>query len=338
MKRLLAAIAAIGLFLVFAFFTYDEGTSQSVQNDNMPYVGLLQLTSHPSLDQISEGTVDALADNGYIPGETMELNFQNAQGDQANLASIATQYMNNNADLMVGVATPAVQALANASEEVPIIMGAVSDPVHAGLVEDLENPGGNITGVSDFSPIEDQINLLLELVPDAENIGILHSSSEENAIIQGEEAAELIAEKDLNPVTMTVANTNDVNQVGAQLATQVDAIWVPNDNVIASAFPSLVETTNAENIPVIPAVDAMVSQGGLATVGINQYSLGYLTGEISAQVLDGKDPGEIPIQYSEELDLVVNYDQAENLGITVPEDIQAESIPIDEYNNGEEAA
>lgn len=338
MKKMIGFIIGVFVILGIGFFTYEEDTQNNAEGetaDDTVNVGLLQLASHPALDDIAQGTVDALEDGGFIEGENMNLDYQNAQGDQSNLSTMSTRFVSNDSDIMVGIATPAAQALANESSDTPIIMGAVTDPVNVGLVDDLENPGGNITGVSDMTPVREQIELILEIMPDAERIGVFHSASEENSVLQGEIAVDVLNELGLEAVQMTVTSTNDVSQVGTQLVNEVDAIWVPNDNIIASAFPTLIESADNAGIPVFPAVDTMVAQGGLATLGLNQYNLGYVTGQMTAAVLNGEDPGTMAIQYPDEVDLVINQEKADNLNIDLPENVVEEAADITESNTVE---
>lgn len=329
MKKMIGFIAILTILLTYAFISGLRTTTETAQKD-LPVVGLLQLTSHPALDLITQGIIDSLSEEGFVDGETMILDFQNAQGDQSNLNSMSTRFVSRDADIMIGIATPAAQALANASSDIPIVLGAITDPEASNLVASNEQPGGNITGVSDATPIKEQLSLLKDLLPDAKNIGILYSSSEDNSIVQGKQAEELAKELGFETTTMTVSSTNDVAQIGAALASQVDAVWVPTDNTIASAMNTLVEATDAEGIPIIPAVDTMVEQGGLATVGLNQYELGKLTGKMTAAILKGEiEPATSPIQYLEQGDIFINQEKAAELGITIPQSILEQAVNID---------
>ncbi len=309
-------IICLVALLTVAFFTTK---TETVTKEEKPMVGILQLTSHPALDLIYKGIVDELNDAGYIDGETMTLDFQNAQGDQSNLNSMSTRFVSRGADVMVGIATPSAQALANSSQDIPIVLGAVTDPEGSGLVKSNEAPGGNITGVSDLTPIKEQFSLIKEVLPEAQKIGILYSSSEDNSIVQAEQAIEIAEEMGLDTQVMTVSSTNDVAQVASTLAAQVDAIWVPTDNTIASAMNTLVSAADSNLIPVFPAVDTMVEEGGLATVGLDQYELGRLTGEMVVAILNGDaDPSTTPIRYLDQGTIIINEEKAEQLGITIP--------------------
>ncbi len=317
MKKMIGFIICLTALLTVAFFTSSNETAP--MKDDKPMVGILQLTSHPALDLIYQGTVDALNDAGYIDGETMTLDFQNAQGDQSNLNSMSARFVSREADVMVGIATPSAQALANSSQEIPIVLGAVTDPEGSGLVKSNEAPGGNITGVSDLTPIKEQFALIKEILPEAQTIGILYSSSEDNSIVQADQAIEIAQEMGLDTQVMTVSSTNDVSQVGATLASQVDAIWVPTDNTVASAMNTLVSAADSNGIPIFPAVDTMVEEGGLATVGLDQYKLGRLTGEMVVAILNGEsEPATTPIQYLDQGEVIINEEKAKQLGITIP--------------------
>ncbi|WP_407371421.1 tryptophan ABC transporter substrate-binding protein [Carnobacterium sp.] len=316
MKKMIGFIICLVALLTVAFFTTK---TETVTKEEKPMVGILQLTSHPALDLIYKGIVDELNDAGYIDGETMTLDFQNAQGDQSNLNSMSTRFVSRGADVMVGIATPSAQALANSSQDIPIVLGAVTDPEGSGLVKSNEAPGGNITGVSDLTPIKEQFSLIKEVLPEAQKIGILYSSSEDNSIVQAEQAIEIAEEMGLDTQVMTVSSTNDVAQVASTLAAQVDAIWVPTDNTIASAMNTLVSAADSNLIPVFPAVDTMVEEGGLATVGLDQYELGRLTGEMVVAILNGDaDPSTTPIRYLDQGTIIINEEKAEQLGITIP--------------------
>lgn len=317
MKKMIGFIICLTALLTVAFFTSSNETAPT--KESKPMVGILQLTSHPALDLIYQGTVDALNEAGYIDGETMTLDFQNAQGDQSNLNSMSARFVSRGADVMVGIATPSAQALANSSQEIPIVLGAVTDPEGSGLVKSNETPGGNITGVSDLTPIKEQFALIKEILPEAQTIGILYSSSEDNSIVQADQAIEIAREMGLDTQVMTVSSTNDVSQVGATLASQVDAIWVPTDNTVASAMNTLVSAADSNSIPIFPAVDTMVEEGGLATVGLDQYELGHLTGEMVVAILNGEsEPATTPIQYLAQGKVIINEEKAKQLGITIP--------------------
>jgi putative ABC transport system substrate-binding protein len=290
-------------------------------------IGVNQYVTHAALDASYQGFVDALADAGYIDSENIKIDLQNAQGDQSNANTIATKLVNDNNDLILAIATPSAQAVANATKDIPILVTAVTDPQGSGLVASNEAPGGNVSGTSDLTPIKNQIELLTQLVPNAKNIAVLYCSSESNSKIQAEMAIEAAAEYGLTAVEATVSNSNEIQQVVQSLVGKVDAIYAPTDNIIASGMPTVTLVTNDNGIPVICGEEGMVDAGGLATYGIDYYKLGRLTGEQAVKIIKGEATTDtMPIGYlpDEEYTLKINEEVATKLGIEIPADLQAE--------------
>jgi putative ABC transport system substrate-binding protein len=332
---IIALLGIVGVLVAALLLTNteeNEATDQTETTDPSTEetfrIGILQTTSHPSLDEIREGTIEGLAEQGYIEGDNIEVIFQNAQGDQSLLNTMAGDMVESNLDLLIGIATPAQQALANATSEIPIVMGAVADPVGAGLVSSLDEPGGNVTGVQNRTPVEDQIELALDAFPEATRIGLLYSSGEDNAAYESQRATEVIESLGAEAVPYTVSNTNELQQMVGSMVTEVDLIYLPVDNTIASAFDVVVQEATQANIPLVPTVDLMIAQGGLLTVGINQFDMGVETGRLSAQLLEGADPATTPVFVMDQGEILVNPDQAETLGVNLPESIVEEAVLI----------
>jgi putative ABC transport system substrate-binding protein len=292
-------------------------------------VGVLQFVSHPALDEIYRGVQAGLKAEGYEAGKKIQLNFQNGQADQSKLATMSQQLVQQKADVLIGIATPAAQALANTTQDIPIVLGAISDPVSAGLVASNEKPGGNITGVSDQSPVEAQIQLLKTILPDAKKLGILYASSEENSKYQVTKAESAAKAQGLATKSYAVPSSNEIAQTVQVMSGEVDVIYIPTDNTIANAMQTVVSEANRSKTPIFPSVDTMVKEGGLATVGINQYELGVQTGKMAADILAGKSqPATTPIYTFETGDIIINQKQADYLGITVPDKVKAEAKQI----------
>ena len=260
-------------------------------------IGISQYVEHPALDAAREGFVDALADNGFVDGENITLDVQNAQADQSNLKTISQRFVNNGENLILAIATPAAQAVASETTEIPILGTAITDYEGAKLVDSNDAPGGNISGTTDMNPVKEQIDLLVQLAPDAKNIGLLYTSSEDNSVIQADMMKEACEALGLNVVEATVTSSNDVQQVTQSMVGKVDAIYIPTDNVLASSMPIVSEITTENKIPVICGEENMVLSGGLATLGINYYNLGYQTGEMAVKILNGEaTPATMPIE------------------------------------------
>lgn len=273
---------------------------------------------HESLDSAREGFIDALADNGYVDGDNITIDVQNAQGDSSNLSTISDRFVNNQSDMVLAIGTGAAQSIASKTSDIPVLFTAVTDPVDAGLVNSNENPGGNVTGTNDMSPLKEQIEYLVELYPNIQTIGLTYCSSEDNSILQVEQAKKVIEEMGLKWVEGTVTNSNDVQQVTQSVAEKCDAIYVPTDNTYASAMGIVGEIAKEYGIPVSCGAIGMVADGGLATLGLNYYNLGYQTGEMAVRVLEGADTSTMPVESLVKYDYYINKDMAEALGFEVP--------------------
>lgn len=321
--RILAVILTAALILVASGCAVRTGTDENKENTDKITVGIIQYAEHIALDSAREGFIDSLKDNGYIEGENIIYDLQNAQGDQSNLSTISDRFIGNKVDMVLAIATPAAQAIAGKTTEIPILATAITDFEDARLVDSNEAPGKNVTGTSDMNPIKEQIDLLVKLVPDAKTVGVIYTSSEPNSVVQAKVAKEAIENLGLTYTEVTVTNTNDVQQATQSLVDQCDAIYIPTDNILASAMPTVYGVTAETKTAVICGETGMVSNGGLATLGINYYDLGYQTGEMAVRVLKGESqPAEMPIQTPAEYDFAINGTIAEEFGIAIPADLQ----------------
>lgn len=286
-------------------------------------IGILQLVEHNALDSACQGFKDALKDGGYIEGQNLEIDFQNAQADQSNLKTMSQRFVNNKVDLILAIATPAAQSVAAETKDIPVLVTAVTDLVSAKLVESNEKPNTNVSGTTDMNPIKEQIDLLKKFAPNAKKVGVLYTSSEDNSILQAKIAKEAIEALGMEYVEKTVTSTNDVQQVTQSLVTKVDAIYIPTDNILASSMPIVSEAANAAKVPVICGEANMVTAGGLATLGIDYYKLGRQTGEMAIRVLKGEaKPAEMPVESLKDMEYTINKATAEAIGITIPEDLK----------------
>ena len=287
-----------------------------------PYrIGINQLVQHPALDSATAGFKEAFSEAGV----EVEFDEQNANGEQATALTIAQQFAADDLDLTLAVATPAAQAMAQNIINIPLLFTAVTDPVSAELVDSMEEPGSNVTGTSDAAPIEGQLELLKQLVPDAERVGIVYASGEVNSQVQVDQAEEAAGPLGLEIVTQTVTTVNEIQQAVEALG-DVDAIYVPTDNMVVAGIASLVQVAEDKQIPVIAAEEGTVEGGAVATLGIDYTELGRQTGEMALRILrDGEDPATMPVETATEFTYVVNEAAAERQGVTIPEDILAEA-------------
>ncbi|MEJ6488548.1 ABC transporter substrate-binding protein [Leucobacter sp. USCH14] len=317
------AAAALTLSACSSSDSSGEGGSTETYN-----IGISQFVQHPALDSATEGFKQAFIDAGYVEGETVNFDEQNANAEQATAVTIAQGFATSDNDLVLAVATPAAQAAAQAITDKPILFTAVTDAVSAELVDSNETPGGNVTGTSDLAPLDEQLKMLQEIVPDAKKVGIVYASGEVNSEVQVEAAEEAAGELDLEIVTKTVTTANDIAQATEALG-DVDAIYVPTDNLVVSGIASLVQVAEEKQIPVIGAEAGTVEGGAVATLGIDYVDLGHQTGEMAIKILeDGADPAELPVETSKSFTYVVNPGAAERMGVEIPKDIldQAETV------------
>ena len=320
MKRLITTIIALVAFLAFAFFHEQKIATQAAKT---PTVGILQLMTHPALDSIHKGIIAGLKENGYVVGKNLKIDYQNAQGDQSNLKSMSDRFANEKVNMMVGIATPSAQSLAHVTTKTPIVMGAISDPVGSGLVKSLTNPSnnGNITGTQHIEPVAQQVKLIKKLMPNLKTIGGIYTSSDDSSTAEFKEFKQLAQKAGIEVKTYTITSTNDIDQVAATMAHEVQAVYVPTDNTVASGIQALLKNTNAAKIPVFASVATMVKSGAVATYSVSQYDIGRLTGKLVAQILKGKKPNQMPIQHVTQGDYAFNLSQAQRFGINIPQDL-----------------
>ena len=290
-----------------------------------PKIGVVQLVEHTALDAAYQGFVDGLKEAGYEDGKNLTIDYQNAQGEQANCVTIAQKLVNDQNDLILAIATPAAQAVVNFTDTIPVLVTAVTDPASAKLVNSNELPGTNVSGTSDLNPVDAQVRLIKRILPDAKKIAFLFCSSEENSYFQVGLAKKTADEIGLEYVDATVSSSNEIQSVVESLVGKVDAIYAPTDNMIAAGMATVSMVSTPAGIPVFCGEAGMVDNGGFATYGLNYYELGKQTAAMAVDILEnGKNPAEMPIQYLEKCDLAINMEAAEEMGIEIPADVLAE--------------
>lgn len=327
-KNLLATIVALTVMVVAALFMTQKEQSNSSTSTEKVKIGVLQFVTHDSLDEIYKGIKAGLEEGGYTTTDNLEIDFMNAEGEQSQVQTMSKKLVDNGNELLIGIATPAAQGLANATTELPIIMGAVTDPVGANLVTDLKNPGGNITGVSDQTPVADAVSLIKEITPDAKTIGVLYSSNEDNSKIQVAEFKAAAEEAGYTVLEYAVASSNEIAATVEVASSKADVLFTPVDNTVASAFSTVVSVANKTKTPIFTSVEDMVEGGGIASVTLSQYDLGVATGKMAAKILDGANPADTPVQIFNEGTVVVNQKVAKELGITLSDDVISKASKV----------
>nr|WP_311279525.1 ABC transporter substrate-binding protein [Paenibacillus sp. MER 180] len=293
-------------------------------------IGITQVVNHASLDEAYKGFVQALKDNGYVEGENLVLDHQNAQGDQTNAATIAQKFATGGVDLILGIGTSVSQAAAKETKDIPVLFTAVTDPVGAGLVQSMESPGGNVTGTTDLHP--EAISKLMEFIKDnvknIASVGIIANEGEQNTVVNVQKAEEALTKLGLSVVKAPVTNSSEVKQAAESLIGKVQAIYVPSDNTVVSALNSVIGVGNDNKIPVFVAEKDSVKNGGVASFGFEYFDLGYTTGKMAVEILkDGKKPADVPARIPESLDLALNLKAAAAQGFDVSDAMKQQVKP-----------
>ena len=296
---------------------------QSSSNGEKKYnIGISQLVQHPALDSAREGFVEGLKEKGYEEGKNITLDYQNAQGDNPTSQTIAQKFVSEKKDLILAIATTSAQAVYNSTKEIPTVFTAVTDPVSAGIAKDWKSSGTNMTGVSDMVPVNQQLELLLKLKPDVKILGVIYNTSEANSVVQVEALKEEASKLNLNIKEIGITNVNEINQNLSAVISDIDALYTPTDNTVASAYDLVGQIAIKNNVPVLGAEEAIVGKGGLCSIGIDYHKLGVETGYKAAEILEGKKPEEIEITTLSDMSIVINSDVAAKLNIDIPSDIE----------------
>lgn len=314
-RKLLAPLLVVGILLTSLISLHQL---KADKKKDVFRIGISQFITHQSLDATREGFVDELAKQGYVEGKNIEIDLQNAQGEQRNLKTISQQ-LAESSDVVLAIATPSAQSLTNTTQTTPVIFSAVTDPVSAKLVESREHPGGNVTGTSDQSSdaISTQINLIKKVLPKAKTIGILYTQSEPNSVVQKDEAKRLLEEKGFTVVEKTILDSNNVKAAAESLMAEVDMVFVPTDNIISSTMETVKQVSIKHKVPVFGGSTEMIAVGGLYNYGTNYEELGRQTARMLVRVLKGEKPENIAVELPEKLELHTNQEMADALGIDI---------------------
>ncbi|EGR0077849.1 TPA: ABC transporter substrate-binding protein [Vibrio cholerae] len=286
-------------------------------------VAVSQIVEHPALDATRQGLLDGLKAKGYEEGKNLEFDYKTAQGNPAIAVQIARQFVGENPDVLVGIATPTAQALVSATKTIPIVFTAVTDPVGAKLVKQLEQPGKNVTGLSDLSPVEQHVELIKEILPNVKSIGVVYNPGEANAVSLMELLKLSAAKHGIKLVEATALKSADVQSATQAIAEKSDVIYALIDNTVASAIEGMIVAANQAKTPVFGAATSYVERGAIASLGFDYYQIGVQTADYVAAILEGKEPGSLDVQVAKGSDLVINKTAAEQLGITIPEAVLA---------------
>ncbi len=313
---MLVARSAVLAFLAFA-------CAGPVLAQDRPLVAVTAIVEHPALDATRDGVKEGLAAEGFVDGETIRFVFESAQGSPATAVQIARRFVGEDPAVIVPISTPSAQAVAAATRDIPVVFSSVTDPVGAKLVGDPEHPGGNVTGMSNLTPIGRHLDLVKEILPELKRLGVVHNPGESNSrtlvgLLQAEAPA-----RGITIVEAPAAKSADVQEAARSLVGRADAIYVPTDNTVVTALEALVQVGRENQLPVIAGDIDSVPRGAIAALGFDYLDVGRQTGRMVARVLRGERPGDMPVEFAETLQLAVNPAAAEAMGVTLPEAVVA---------------
>lgn len=322
MKKLgmvLSLAACMGMMM-----TGCGGNKNSDSEEQVYKIGINQFADHGSLDNCREGFIEGLRQSGFVVGENVEFSYENANTDPGIAAQIAGNQVANGVDLICAIATPAAQASYNAAEPkgIPVIYTAISDPVAAGLATEENGAGLAVTGTSDLLPLDEQVAMIRQLMPEAKTIGVLYTTSEENSISNIARLEEIVKEYDFTLVTKGISAPADIPMAADAILNQVDCLTNLTDNTVVNSLSVILDKANAKGIPVFGSEVEQVKLGCAAAANIDYYKLGIMTGKMAAEVLNGKDITTIPYETITDNEIVVNSEVLANFGLSVPEGME----------------
>jgi putative ABC transport system substrate-binding protein len=286
-------------------------------------ISVSQFVEHPALDAVLKGFRDYLAEKGIAVAYTIH----NAQGNMATAGQIGGQIMGEKPDMILAIATPSAQAVAQAIKKAPhmqatpFLFTAITDPAGAGLVRDMQHPGGNITGVSDRLPLDRHLAMVMRFYPALHRLGVIYNAGEANSRTTVNGIRAIGVQKDFQVVEATVVKSSDVYQAAQSLVGQVDAVFIPTDNTVVSALESAVKVCIEGQLPLFCADVDSVKRGAVAAMGFDYYRHGRQTAAMAERIFNGAQPGDLPVETQQALELHLNLAAAEKMGVTVPADL-----------------
>ncbi|MDX1450944.1 MAG: ABC transporter substrate-binding protein [Oleiphilaceae bacterium] len=294
------------------------------------HVAITQIVEHPALDSVRQGVKDVLQEAGWVEGENLTWNYQSAQGATATAAQIAKKFAGENPDVIVAIATPSAQAVVASARNSNVVFSAVTDPVSAKLVKAWDQPSPKVTGVSDLTPVDQHLQLIKEALPKAAKLGVIYNPGEANSVALVNLVKQHAPGLNLEVVEAASPKSADVQTATRSLLGKVDVIYLPTDNTVISALEGVIKVAQQADIPVFAADTDSVKRGAVAALGFNYYDVGRQTGEMVVAVLQGKAPGDIPVQGVQKTELYVNPGAAERMGLTLkPELIQRAKVVVE---------
>lgn len=313
--------------LIFILVIIATSSSFGVNKSKITKIYINQLVEHPALNETTRGIVDGLAQAGYKNNKNLELRVESSQGNVSIASQIANKFVSNSPDIVVGVATIAAQSFSKYAKQsgTKLIFSSVTDPVRAGLVNDLNNPGNNTSGVSNFIPIEPQIAMFKKVKPSIKKLGFLYNPGEFNSISLIKKLKTVCPNFGIDLITMPAAKTSEVPGAAIKLSTTVDAIFISNDSTALSAMQTIIKAANEQNIPVFVSDTDIAQKGAIAALGPNQYKLGMQTARMIVRILNGENIDNQKVEFPTKIELLLNLKAAKKLDIEIDKTLISEA-------------
>lgn len=323
-KKITAVLTA-AMIMASAMLTGCGGS----QKEDVLQIGIIQMVENGAFNDMRQGFIDELAAKGYDESK-VKIVYKSAQGDATNLNTICQEMVNDKMDLVATIATPATQAMVNMESDIPVFFVAVSAPVKAGVITQMEKPDKNATGTSNAIPVADIFALSDKLTPGCQTYGFLYNTSEVNSVNTITDAKAYCDANGLKYVEAVVTNSSEVQQAAQSLVGQVDAIFVPNDSMIQSAMPNVAEVAREAKIPVYGSSAVMVTSGAFATIAVDDKQIGAMSADMAVKYLEGTKVEDIPAVVVPASSTVINQKTLDTLGITLSDEVKAEAVFVDD--------
>lgn len=324
MKVFKSIISATWLLMVLCFLVRCADSDQSKEKGSFS-VAVTQIATHPGIEEVRRGFLAGLEEEGFKEGENVGVEYSNANGDFSVAQAIAQRLAESDSDLIFAISTPStqavLQALEKAGSDTPVVFGAITDPVSAGIVDSLTEPTGNVTGTTDFWPIEEQFQLMRQVLGTVRRVGVIYNPSESNSVASMRGVRAVTNESGIELIEQSVTSSTEVPAAARSLVGRVDALYIPADNTVISALPAIVRISEEHDLPLLPGDTSNVEVGGFGTVGHDYFSVGVESGLMAAEILRGAKPGDLPVRSSSAHKLYFNMASAERMEVSIPEEL-----------------
>ncbi len=328
-RHLHETLAIIAAFAIITLF--GTNLSWAVVKNAKYTIGITQIATHPGIDLVRNGFIEGMKEQGFEEGKNVTYDIQNAQGQMPVAQTIAQKFVADRVDLIFAITTPSAQTVTKATQgtSIPVVFGAVTDPVSAGIVKSMEKPGGNVTGTSDILPVKEQFTLLLAVAPTVKKIGVVFNPGESNSKFMMGIIEKTARDMNLEIIKAPVSNTNEVQQAAQSLVGRCDALYSGASNTVESAIQALVKVSESNHLPLLVAASSSVEKGGFGSIGNDYFDVGKESARLVAEILlKGKKPGELPVARATRFEYYFNLKSAKASGVEISEELLKKAAKV----------